>query len=94
MQYSPKLKISISEIKAILEKHDIAGSIVLHTPGNSEYLMHINPTYSCAKLQDGGIRMNFEKIKKAPFFMFCILCGPGALMVESFYWLDRRYLNG
>jgi hypothetical protein len=29
MQYSPKLKNAMSEIKAILEKHDIAGLIIM-----------------------------------------------------------------
>ena len=48
MQYSPKLKKAMEEIKAVLDKHDIAGSIVLHTPGHGEFLMKINPSYSCA----------------------------------------------
>ncbi len=53
MQYSPKLKNAMSEIKAILEKHDIAGLIVLHTEGGlSEYLMKIDPGYSVAKFKD------------------------------------------
>ena len=49
MQYSPKLKRVMDEIKAILVKEDIAGAIVLHTPGFTEYLVHIEPSYSCAK---------------------------------------------
>lgn len=57
MQYSPKLKIAAEEIKAVLEKHDIAGLVVLHTPGHAEYLMKVNPTYSCAKLENDGIRI-------------------------------------
>lgn len=57
MQYSPKLKKAMEEIKSILKKHDIAGSIVLHTPGFSEYLNHIDTSYSCAKMESGGIRI-------------------------------------
>jgi hypothetical protein len=49
MQYSPKLKVAMEEIKEILRKHDIAGLVALHTPGFSEYLMKIDPSYSCAK---------------------------------------------
>ncbi len=41
----------MQEIKEILLKHDIAGVIVLHTPGHSEYLSHLTPSYSCAKLE-------------------------------------------
>ena len=57
MQYSPKLKKAMEEIKSILKKYDIAGSIVLHTPGFSEYINHIDTSYSCAKFENGGIRV-------------------------------------
>ena len=56
MQYSPKLKIAMDEIKSILKKHDIAGFVVLHTPGFAEYLNNISPSYSCAKLENGEMR--------------------------------------
>lgn len=56
-----KLKIVMDEIKRTLEKHDVAGLVVLHTPGHSEYLLHINTTYSCAKLESGGIRIKALK---------------------------------
>jgi len=49
MQYSPKLKIAAEEIKAILKKHDIGAYVRLHTPGFSEYVNEISPSYSCAK---------------------------------------------
>lgn len=52
MQYSPKLKTAIEEIKQILRKHDIAGIVVLHTPGFGEYLNHITPSYSCASIDN------------------------------------------
>lgn len=61
MKYSPKLKIATEEIKQILQKHDIAASVVLHTPGFSEYLLHITPSYSCAWLENGGIRVRAKK---------------------------------
>lgn len=57
MQYSPRLKKAMDEIKQVLGRYDIAGSVVLHTPGFSEYLNHINTSYSCAKLESGGIRV-------------------------------------
>jgi hypothetical protein len=53
MQYSPKLKMAMEEIKAVLSKHDIAGMIILHTPGFVEYLNKINPSYSILKIKDG-----------------------------------------
>jgi len=48
MRYSPKLKKAAEEIKAILKKHDIGGYVLLHTPGFSEYVNEISPSYSCA----------------------------------------------
>ena len=57
MQYSPKLKKAMQEIKAILQNYDIAGSIVLHTPNHSEFLLQISPSYSCAKLEGDNLRV-------------------------------------
>ena len=56
MQYSPKLKKAAEEIKEILSKYDIAANVVLHTPGHSEYLLHITPTYSAAWLENNLVR--------------------------------------
>jgi hypothetical protein len=64
MQYSPKLKNAAEEIKAILKKYDIAAQIVLHTPGHSEFVLHITPFYSCATLNHDHIHF---KAKKADF---------------------------
>ena len=57
MQYSPKLKLAMTEIKAILKKHDIAGSFVIHTPGHSEYLNSFETSYSCVKVDGDNIRI-------------------------------------
>jgi len=61
MQYSPKLKKAAEEIKSILKKYDIAAHAVLHTPGFGEYLIEISPSYSCAKVQENGIRVRAKK---------------------------------
>jgi hypothetical protein len=47
-RFSPKLKGAMAEIKEILDKHDIAGFIVLHEVGFSEFMLKIDPSYSCA----------------------------------------------
>lgn len=66
MQYSPKLKKAMEEIKEVLLKHDIAGTITIHTPGFAEYLNHITPSYSCAKIDP--LTSRFElKVKKVHF---------------------------
>ncbi len=61
MQYSPKLKMAIREIEGVLARHDIAGLIVLHTPGNTEYLLKLNPSYSCCKVEGEGLRIKASK---------------------------------
>lgn len=60
MQYSPKLKMAMEEVKSVLKKHDIAGFVLLHTPGSVEYLNHINPSYSCAFMKDGQFRARLK----------------------------------
>ncbi len=61
MQYSPKLKKAAEEILQILNKYDIAANVILHTPGHSEYLLHITPTYSCAWLENNMVRFRARK---------------------------------
>lgn len=60
MQYSPKLKKVIAEINEILIKNDVAGIVAIHTPGFTEYLNYISPSYSCAKAEEGGIRFRLK----------------------------------
>lgn len=47
----------MEEIKAVLKKNDIAGVVVLHTPGFSEFLNSVSPTYSCAKVENGVLKI-------------------------------------
>ena len=60
MQYSPKLKKAMEEIKKILQENYIAGFVVLHTPGFSEYLNRVDPSYSCAKLEGNELRFRVK----------------------------------
>lgn len=57
MQYSPKLKTAMERIKAIMKEYDLGGQIIIHTPGFSEYYLKLDPSYSCAKTNDEGIRV-------------------------------------
>lgn len=67
MQYSPKLKTVMAEIKAILEKNDLAGIVILHTEGGlSEYLLKINPSYSVVKFE-GNQKIHFRAKLKEDF---------------------------
>ena len=61
MQYSPKLKKAMEDIKTILKENDITGVVVLHTPGFSEYLNHCTASYSCATVTHDGIRLRLKQ---------------------------------
>ena len=102
MENLQKLKQAAEEIIAILKKHDIAGFVVLHTPGYSEYLNHIEPTYSCLKLSGGKAKFlakkehyeNSEKIRdykvtSTSNMLHCMstLIGPFAL---NYYSLSKQ----
>lgn len=51
MNFSPKLKEAMAEIRAILRKHDIGAHVILHEPGFSEFLMRIDPTWSVMRYE-------------------------------------------
>lgn len=42
-----RLKIARTEIEAVLKKHDLAGAVVMHTPGMTEWFYDVRPSYSC-----------------------------------------------
>lgn len=69
MNYSPKLKKAMEQIKTVLKEHDIAGVVVIHTPGFSEYLNHLDTSYSCAHVSpDGGkitVRLKRSEVGQA-----------------------------
>lgn len=50
MKFDPKLKKAMDEVLAVLNKYDINGSIVLHSPGFGEHFMKVDASYSCAKI--------------------------------------------
>lgn len=56
LNYSPQLKEIMSEIKAVLQKHDVAAYILLHEPGFSEYLISIEPSWSIIRLEKNSVR--------------------------------------
>jgi hypothetical protein len=65
MKFDPKLKNAMKDIKAILDKYDINGSIVLHSPGFGEHFMKVDASYSCAKIEPSPQGLQFKiKAKK------------------------------
>jgi len=49
-----RLKTARLEIEAILQKHDLAGAVVLHTPGMSEWFYQVRPSYSCLWIDEAA----------------------------------------
>ena len=54
-----RLKVARLEIEAVLARHDLAGVIVLHTPGMSEFFYNIRPSYSVCWVDEaaGALRI-------------------------------------
>jgi len=63
MNHSPKLKQAIAQIYAILDEHDIAGVIVLHTPDDTESIVKLNPSYTCVEQEGQEVRINSNPTK-------------------------------
>lgn len=63
LNYSPRLKEAMEEVKVILKRYDIAGVIVLHEPGFAEHIIKTDPGYSCARLVNGGMRVTATQEK-------------------------------
>lgn len=57
-----RLKIARTEIEAVLKKHDLAGVVVLHTPGMSEFFYDIRPSYSCAWVDEKAGAMRVKSL--------------------------------
>lgn len=55
-----RLKIARTEIEALLKKHDLAGAVVLHTPGMTEFFYDIAPSYSCAWIDEAGQKVRVK----------------------------------
>lgn len=107
MQYSPKLKKAMEEIKAIAKKYDVAAFVVLHTPGFSEYLNHLDTSYSCVYATEEGIRVRLkekevgkekaEQLADGSFNMvthFAEIVGKHALMYMDMQEMLQRKWNG
>lgn len=62
---SPKLKEAMEEIKEILNKHDIAASVILHEVGFSEFLFKIDPSYSCCFFEGNMLRVKAKAVDYA-----------------------------
>lgn len=62
MQYSPKLKKAIAEIKEIVDKYDVAAFVLLHEPsGFAEFLNKADPSWSAIKPLQNGIRVRLKQ---------------------------------
>jgi hypothetical protein len=59
----PKLKTAAAEIEAILQRHDIAGIIMLNSLTHMEFLMCIAPSWSCCWIEDRGEAGKVMRVK-------------------------------
>jgi len=48
---NPEIAPAIKEIHAVLKKYDMAGLIIVANKTHTDYLMEIEPSWSCARLE-------------------------------------------
>lgn len=58
-----RLKIARTEIEAILRKHDLAGVVVLHTPGMTEFFYDVRTSYSCAWVDEEASAVRVKSLQ-------------------------------
>lgn len=52
-----ELKKPLAEIKAILDKHDLAGIVVVANRTHTDYVLNITPTWTCARWEGEILRI-------------------------------------
>lgn len=54
-----RLKVARATIEGVLKEHDIAGVVILHTPGMTEFFYDVTPSYSRVWIDEraGMLRM-------------------------------------
>lgn len=62
----PKLLLAMEQIKAILSNHDIGAVVILQSETHGEWLNHISPSWSAAKLfaNDQGEGIHVKALAK------------------------------
>ena len=49
--HDPRLKIAMKEIVEVMQKHDVAGFVVLQCPTHTEFGFYLEPSYSLVKMK-------------------------------------------
>lgn len=63
----PKLKLAADEIKAVLRRHDIAGTVFLGSKAHTEFLFHLPTTWNLIREADEGvILIQYKKADATP----------------------------
>jgi hypothetical protein len=104
MQYSPKLKKAMEQIKKIVQENDLAAVVILHTifgeakgteegvhvQGFTEYLFEISPSYSAAKLYDHELIVKGKKMHyKSEFARDAQMANTVNMLEHLTHWLNE-----
>ena len=57
-----RLKLARVKIEAVLREHDLAGVVILHTPGMSEFFYDIRPSYSCCWIDEAAQELRVKSL--------------------------------
>lgn len=106
MKKNRKLEVekALSEIKLIMDKYDVSGAVVIHTPEVSVSTVKIDPSWSCAKqigdevkirakLEDfGGDALARQKKLDDTVNMFTTLRDEFVLVIYPYHEILERLL--
>lgn len=60
MDYDPKLKAAMEEIKQVIKKYEIGGAITIASKTHAEFLYEL-PAWSCVSFTDRGLSIYSQK---------------------------------
>lgn len=63
MNHDPKLKEAMTKIEDLMKEYDIGGYVSLVSPTHSEFMLHIDPMWSCAFFEEPG-KVRFKATEK------------------------------
>lgn len=101
MDFDPKLREASSEISAIFKKYDIGGYVVLTSPTHVEFVLEVDPTWSCATWEDkqeGRLRfkvsskdMGKERAHQLAEKTAHLVCGTRDMLSYGFLQFEKCY---
>lgn len=70
-----RIKPAVDEIKAVLEKHDMAAVVFIASPTHVEFLYRLEASWTCIRLEPAGLRIRANSKDPAQVEALRVSCG-------------------